>query len=48
MSEVDINYDIIQEMESRQYWRNDFRNNPEMFGTSGFSYDAIMKRNNKI
>ncbi|RIA93470.1 Spc98 family-domain-containing protein [Glomus cerebriforme] len=40
MLEADINYDIIQEMESKQYWRSDFRNNPEMFETKFNFNDA--------
>jgi hypothetical protein len=36
MPEIDINYDIIQEMESKQYWRNDFHSNPEIFGMNGY------------
>ncbi|CAG8477208.1 14086_t:CDS:10 [Rhizophagus irregularis] len=36
--EFDINYDIIQEIESKQYWRNDFHSNPEIFETE-FSFN---------
>ena len=43
----DINYDIIQEIESKQYWRNDFRNDPEMFGTNGFLYNSYIERNSE-
>ncbi|PKY44318.1 hypothetical protein RhiirA4_458576 [Rhizophagus irregularis] len=38
--EFDINYDIIQEIESKQYWRNDFHSNPEIFETEFNFNDA--------
>ncbi|GES99468.1 gamma-tubulin complex component 5 [Rhizophagus clarus] len=38
--EFDMNYDIIQKIESRQYWRNDFHNNPEIFETEFNFNDA--------
>jgi hypothetical protein len=45
--EIDVSHYIVREMESKQYWRNDFRNDPEIFGTRIFLIIRYSKKNLK-